>query len=193
MRRAAAALALLLAMALLAGCGSDRHTGRGVVRDMQRGNGQVVIEHGDIEGLMPAMTMNFEVPDPELLASLQRGQVIDFTVHFTGKSYRVVEATVVGEDAGVGGAFPDVVSPRDTAPGFALTDSGTMEFGGMAANVYHFVGQDRRLPEPEKTVMFVIGSPEALITVEAIAPTSKLDLLRLMQIISGATFKWPAG
>src|SRR5262249_37695584 len=55
-------------------------------------------------------------------------------------------------------------------PGFALTDSGTVEFGGMAAKVYHFVGQDRRLPEPEKTVMFVIGIPEALITVEVIAP-----------------------
>jgi protein SCO1/2 len=122
-RRRAAALALLLTCALLpAGCSGDRHTGRGVVRDVQRGNAQVVIEHGDIEGLMPAMTMNFEVPDPALLASLQRGQVIDFTVHFTGKSYRVVEATVVGEDTGVGGAFPDVVAPRDPAPEFSLTD-----------------------------------------------------------------------
>ncbi len=77
-------------------------------------------------------------------------------------------------------------------PGFALTESGTMEFGGMAAKVYHFVGQDRRLPEPEKTVMFVIASPEALITVEVIAPTSKLKLLDAIQIISATTFEWPA-
>jgi len=67
-----------------------------------------------------------------------------------------------------------------------------MEFGGMAAKVYHFVGQDRRLPEPEKTVMFVIASPEALITVEVIAPTSKLKLLDAIQIISATTFEWPA-
>jgi hypothetical protein len=62
----------------------------------------------------------------------------------------------------------------------------------IAARVYHFVGQDRRLPEPEKTVMFAIGIPEALITVEVISPTSKLDLTRVMQTISGATSKWPA-
>ena len=77
-------------------------------------------------------------------------------------------------------------------PGFALTDSGNLKFGGIAARVYHFVGQDRRLPEPEKTVMFVIGFPEALLTVEVIAPTSKLKLLDAMQIISATTFEWPA-
>jgi S1-C subfamily serine protease len=77
-------------------------------------------------------------------------------------------------------------------PGFALTDSGNVKFGGIAARVYHFVGQDRRLPEPEKTVMYVIGFPEALLTVEVIAPTSKLKLLDAMQIISATTFEWPA-
>jgi hypothetical protein len=49
-------------------------------------------------------------------------------------------------------------------PGFALTDSGTMKFGGTVAQFYTFVGQDRRLPEPEKTVMFVVANSEALVT-----------------------------
>jgi hypothetical protein len=75
-------------------------------------------------------------------------------------------------------------------PGFALTDSGTMKFGGTLAQFYTFVGQDRRLPEPEKTVMFVAASSEALVTVEVIAPTSKLDMLGTMQIISAASFEW---
>lgn len=77
-------------------------------------------------------------------------------------------------------------------PGFALTDSGTMKFGGTSAQVYHFVGQDRRLPEPEKTVMIVMANSEALVTVEVIAPTSKLDMLGAIQLISAATFEWPA-
>lgn len=75
-------------------------------------------------------------------------------------------------------------------PGFALTDSGTTEFGGMAAKVYHFVGKDRRLQEPEMSVMFAMAIPEALITVEVIEPTSKLDLLDVLQIISATTFKF---
>jgi S1-C subfamily serine protease len=75
-------------------------------------------------------------------------------------------------------------------PGFALTDSGTIKFGGTDAQFYTFVGQDRRLPEPEKSVMFVVGSPEALVTIEVIAPTSKLDLLDIIQGISAATFEW---
>ena len=75
-------------------------------------------------------------------------------------------------------------------PNFALTDSGTTKFGGTVAQFYTFVGQDRRLPEPEKTVMFVVANSQALVTVEVIAPTSKLNMLDAMQIISAATFEW---
>ncbi|HEY6399952.1 MAG TPA: hypothetical protein VI479_00995, partial [Blastocatellia bacterium] len=75
-------------------------------------------------------------------------------------------------------------------PGFALTDSGSMKFGGTMTQFYTFVGQDRRLPEPEKTVMFVAARSEALITIEVVAPTSKLDMLDAMKIISAATFEW---
>jgi len=49
----------------------------------------VLIAHEEIEGLMPAMTMNFDVPDKALLDRLERGQSIDFVVEFTGKAYRV--------------------------------------------------------------------------------------------------------
>jgi hypothetical protein len=76
-----------------------------------------------------------------------------------------------------------------TNPGFARTDTGTIKFGGTAAQFHTFVGQDRRLPEPEKTVMFVVAYSKALVTVEVIAPTSKLNMLDVMQIISATTFK----
>lgn len=76
-----------------------RHPAHGVVEDVDRENAQVLIEHGDIAGLMSAMTMNFAVPDAALLAKLERGQVIDFVVDFTGRSYDVVAVEVVGEGA----------------------------------------------------------------------------------------------
>jgi S1-C subfamily serine protease len=75
-------------------------------------------------------------------------------------------------------------------PGFALTDSGTMKFGETMSHFYTFVGQDRRLPEPEKSVMFVVANPEALVTIEVIMPTSKLDTLDTLKAISAATFEW---
>jgi S1-C subfamily serine protease len=75
-------------------------------------------------------------------------------------------------------------------PGFALTDSGTMKFGGTLAQFYTFVGQDRRLPEPENTVMFVMANSEALVMVEVIAPTGKLNMLDIVQTISATSFEW---
>jgi protein SCO1/2 len=89
-----------LALALALGCGSGgpvRRSAHGVVVDVAREERQVVIEHEDIPDLMPAMTMNFDVPDPALLARLAPGQEIDFQVEFDGRAYRVVAAEVRSE------------------------------------------------------------------------------------------------
>jgi protein SCO1/2 len=124
-RRFGSALAALLLCALSAcGDGSQRYPARGVVRDVLPADHQVVIEHEEIEGLMPAMTMSFDVPDHDLLGRLSAGQVIDFTVQVSGEKYRVVEATVQGEagSAGASGAFSQLAETRDPAPDFELTD-----------------------------------------------------------------------
>ncbi len=128
-RRRAAGLALAAVAALALACdgGDDRigrHSAHGVVEDVDRENGQVLIEHGDIEGLMPAMTMNFAVPDPALLARLARGQEIDFELEFTGRSYDLVGFEVVGEgafDAGWRRLGDGLVRSRP-APEFTLVD-----------------------------------------------------------------------
>jgi protein SCO1/2 len=122
-------LAFLLTLSLLAaGCGDGArvHSAHGVVRDVQPEYGQVVIEHEDIPGLMPAMTMNFELADPALLATLERGQLIDFEVEFTGRSYRVRSASVVepgdGASPEAAARLAAVAARRDPAPPFALVD-----------------------------------------------------------------------
>jgi protein SCO1/2 len=107
------------------GCGerSRHYHARGVVEDVQRENGQVLIAHEEIEGLMPAMTMNFDVPDKALLDTLERGQSIDFLVEFTGKAYRVTQVSV--NETGVatkGSSLGDVKKDADVAPPFRLTD-----------------------------------------------------------------------
>jgi len=118
--------ALVLGVLLLAGCGErTRHYhARGVVEDVQRANGQVLIAHEDIEGLMPAMTMNFDVPDKQLLALLAPGQAIDFEVEFTGTAYRVTAATVreTGVATNGAGGLGAVAPANDPAPPFRLVD-----------------------------------------------------------------------
>jgi protein SCO1/2 len=88
---------LLVAVLLATGCDDvRRYGGRGVIEDVKPEQGQVLIDHEDIPGLMPGMTMNFDVPDPELLASLEPGQQVSFTLVRTGRGYEVVDVLVLG-------------------------------------------------------------------------------------------------
>jgi protein SCO1/2 len=94
------------------------------VEDVQPETGQIVIAHEDVPGLMPAMTMNFDVADRQLLETLASGDAIDFEIEFTGKAYIVTSATVRAQGAPTsGGAQLGKVAPaNDPAPPFQLTD-----------------------------------------------------------------------
>lgn len=118
---------LLLCAASAPGCRRDRvgtYAAAGVVEEVKPELAQVVISHGEIEGLMEAMTMNFAVPDADLLATLAPGQKIEFEVHFTGRSYDVVSAEVIGS-VEVGGGWArlgEALVRADPAPAFSLVD-----------------------------------------------------------------------
>ena len=125
-------LATIAAIAFLVvsgspGCRRDdaqSYSAEGVVEEVKPEFGQVVISHGEIVGLMEAMTMNFAVPDAELLGMLAPGQRIEFEVRFTGRSYDVVSAKVVGEvEVGDGWArLGKTLVRADPAPAFSLVD-----------------------------------------------------------------------
>lgn len=118
-----AAVALLLFFAAC-GDGVQHHRAHGVVRDVNRKDAQVLIEHDEIPGFMSAMTMSFDVPDPELLAGLSQGQSIDFIIAFDGRKLRVVQARVVGDaaDRAVSAGPAALAALRTPAPAFALVD-----------------------------------------------------------------------
>jgi protein SCO1/2 len=123
--QALAALGLMLAA--LSGCsrGPEGYDAHGVVQDVDIEHGQVVIAHEDIPGLMPAMTMSFDVPDAELLARLSPGQAIHFRVAFDGRSYRVVSAAVIEEGLATspdGPKLSDAAAEQELAPPFRLID-----------------------------------------------------------------------
>jgi protein SCO1/2 len=98
----------------------------GVVRAVRAPEGQVTIEHGAIPGLMPAMTMSFDVADPALLAGVEPGQYVEFEITRRGDSFEIVALTVPEGEAGSsdesGGGGDPLAASGDTAPDFALVD-----------------------------------------------------------------------
>jgi protein SCO1/2 len=120
---------VLAAWIPVAGCreeegGPGRYSARGIVEDVDIEGGQVLIDHEEVVDLMPAMTMNFAVRDAALLEKLSPGQVIDFEIHFTGRSYDVVDARVIGEAPAEEGwlRLRDGLARTSVAPDFELID-----------------------------------------------------------------------
>jgi len=122
---------VLLGVVVFAASSCERKDGapghyfaHGIVEDVDLETGQILIDHEDVEGLMPAMTMNFAVSDQALLARLAPGQIVDFEIHFTGRSYAVVDARVVGEAALEDGWFRlgEALVRTSPAPPFDLID-----------------------------------------------------------------------
>ena len=83
-------LAAAVALAALGACSeSQAGRGEGVVL-ATHDDGRIVIEHGDIPGVMKAMTMEFEV-DPGLLKGIESGDRVTFAIEAEGGRYHVTQ------------------------------------------------------------------------------------------------------
>lgn len=80
------------ALALACGGGGESQgEGTGRVRALGAGGSTVTLEHGDIPGLMRAMTMEFAVAKPEQLAGVEVGDVVEFHLVEAGGAYTITE------------------------------------------------------------------------------------------------------
>lgn len=86
----------------------------GVVVSLDAPKGSVTLDHGPIRGVMPAMRMAFRVVRPDLLAALQPGDTVRFTLESRGPEWLIVEIERAekASAAGARASFP--------APDFAL-------------------------------------------------------------------------
>ena len=69
---------------------SNQYQGVGVVKHINSKPPAIEIDHGDIEGLMPAMQMEFPVTDPNLLNGIAVNDRIDFTIEAAKGEMKVV-------------------------------------------------------------------------------------------------------
>jgi len=101
-----------LALALMFGCGgskteqkaanatpasgpaaavaSNRYQGEGTVKALNPNAPSIEINHGDIDGLMPGMQMEFPVTDATLLNGLAVNDRVDFTIENDPEGMKVV-------------------------------------------------------------------------------------------------------
>ena len=78
--------------ASLAACGraTPTHgTGKGTVAAVDAAKGEITLDHGDIPGMMGAMTMTYSVPDKKILDGVTPGAKVEFDVEVVKDEYRV--------------------------------------------------------------------------------------------------------
>ena len=68
---------------------TNTYKGVGVVKHINLKPAEIEIDHGDIEGLMPAMQMEFPVTDPSLLNGIAINDRIDFTIEAANGQLKV--------------------------------------------------------------------------------------------------------
>ena len=69
---------------------SNQYKATGVVKALNPKGPAIEIDHGDVEGLMPAMQMEFPVTDANLLNGLTVNDKIDFTIENATDGMKVV-------------------------------------------------------------------------------------------------------
>src|SRR5690242_7077638 len=69
---------------------TNQYQGEGMVKALHPNAPSIELHHGDIDGFMPAMQMEFPVTDPKLLNGLAINDRIDFTVENDPEGVKVV-------------------------------------------------------------------------------------------------------
>ena len=69
---------------------TNQYKAAGVVKALNPKGPAIEIDHGDVEGLMPAMQMEFPVTDPKLLDGIAVNDKIDFTIENATDGMKVV-------------------------------------------------------------------------------------------------------
>jgi protein SCO1/2 len=106
-----------MALALV-GCGratssnesADHYDTRGVVRGFSPDRSTIEIQHENIPGFMPSMTMPFVARDPKQIADLKIGDAISFRMAVTKNDFWIEEVKKIRRQK------INVVEPKQTSP-----------------------------------------------------------------------------
>lgn len=119
-------LAALISLCPLRGSAAGQiHEVTGVVRQAMDNTGQIRIAHDDIPGVMPAMTMAFQVTPPQDAAGLQPGDRVKFKLHTSTDGWFASSFVLLGHETPAPGSTSVASAARrlregDLVPEFSL-------------------------------------------------------------------------
>jgi len=139
---AAALLAAFAVCVACAGCqDSTRHyalQGRVVAKDPS--TQQITVNHGEIPGFMPAMTMPYPVKDSQGFDNVQTGDAISADVEVQSKDAYWLQHLVITDESGRGSA-PASTAPHELVPGDPVPDVPLINQDGKTLHLRQFKGQ----------------------------------------------------
>jgi protein SCO1/2 len=117
----------LICMAFAGGCQSapgKHYPIQGEVISTDAGKKLITVKHGDIPGLMPAMTMTYQVAEPKQIEGLQPGDKITAELVVSDGKGRLERIVLVGKGDGKTseGTAQRVPEKGDAVPDFALVN-----------------------------------------------------------------------
>ncbi len=120
-------IARLVLVLALAGCSSapkNRYPLQAEVISVEAPRGLLVVRHGEIPGLMPAMTMQYSVADPKQIENLQPGDEITAELVVSESKGRLEKIALVSKGDGKPstGTSQHIPDKGDTVPDYALVN-----------------------------------------------------------------------
>ena len=137
--------AILLASSLIYGCSSKptnehRYELKGRVVSIDRAKGEVTVDHEDVKGYMPAMTMAFPLRDAEALKVLEAGDGLQASLVITDEGYWLDTPVITKSIPGVSPAAPPA-GASEPQPGAEVPDVKLVNQDGRPFSLKQFRGR----------------------------------------------------
>jgi protein SCO1 len=121
------AIVVVICAGLAAGCQSapEKHYSiQGEVISADPAKKLLTVKHGDIPGLMPAMTMSYQVADPKQIEALQPGDKISADLMVSESKGRLEKIVLLSKGDGKSspGTTQRIPEKGDSVPNFALVN-----------------------------------------------------------------------
>lgn len=119
----------------------DRYHLSGLILATSPATGQITVQHGDIPGFMPAMTMAYKLKDPKEIQDLKSGDEItaDVLVHSDSDDYLLDSVTITSEARR--GLPPAMLPPHQLMAGETVPDLPLVNQDGKTIHLKDYRGK----------------------------------------------------